>query len=108
MSVCLARGPNPAVFVKKKFFFWFTFLSKILVARLAAITAVDRFSSDYGPQTKQAKKRCRPYFKIARNCCRTRSKNQFLYVNFSARHFWLMPPHFVYSGDGTGYAMHAC
>ena len=64
--------------------FWFTFLSKILVARLVAFTTVDRFSSDYGPQTKRAQKRFRPYFKIAHNCSRTRSEDQCLYANFSA------------------------
>ena len=32
-----------------------------------------------------------------------RSENQFIYANFSAPlpHFWLVPPHFICSGDGT-------
>ena len=61
------------------------------------------FSSDYGPQKKQAKKRYWFYFKIAHTCIRTRPEDQFLYANFSAPpYFWLVPPHFVCSGDGTG------
>ena len=46
---------------------------------MVAFIVVDRFLSNYGPQTKQAKKRCRPYtslffrhehriFKIAHIC----------------------------------------
>ena len=29
-------------------------------------------------------------------------KDQSLYANFSAPQFWLVPPHFVCFGDGTG------
>ena len=51
MSVCdtvelhqfVQHRGNQAVFVQKKTNFWFTALSKILVARLAAFTAVDKF-----------------------------------------------------------------
>ena len=35
---------------------------------------------------KHAKKRGRPYFKIAQNCSRTRSEDQFLYAKI------LVPP----------------
>ena len=62
-------------------------LSKFLVARPVAITAVDRFFSDDGPQMKRAKIRCRPYFQIAHNCKRTRSEDQFLLANFGAPYF---------------------
>ena len=77
MSICdtlelhqfVQRGGKLRQLSSKKTYCWFPPLSKILVARLLAFTAVDRFSSDYGPQTKRAKKRrCWPYFKIAHNC----------------------------------------
>ena len=40
---------------------------------------------------KRAKKRFQPYFKIALNCSRTRSKDQFLYANVSATIFGWCP-----------------
>ena len=51
---------------------------------------------------KEAKKRCRPCFKIAHNCSRIRSEDHFLYANFNAPPtLWLVPPHFICSGGGT-------
>ena len=50
---------------------------------------------------KRAKKPCLPYFESAHNCSRTRSEDQFLLANFSAPHFWPVPPDFGRSGDGT-------
>ena len=104
MSVCdtlelhqfVQHGGKIRQLLCKKNYFWFTPLSKILVARLVAFTAVYiDFSSDYWPQTKRAKKRCRPYFKIAYNCSRKEQKISFYELI-------LVPPHFVCSGDGTG------
>ena len=42
-SVCSARGLNQVVFGKKIYFWFISSLSKILVERLVAFTAVDRF-----------------------------------------------------------------
>ena len=36
-----------------------------------------------------------------------RSEDRFLYANFSApTQFWLVPPHFICSGDGTAHNPH--
>ena len=99
-------------FCSKKRYFLFTPLSKILVARLVVFTAADRFFKRfYGPQTKRAKKCCRPNrslfldmntepFKLRVICSHKRSeaKVQSLLV---PPHFRLMLPHFVFSGDGA-------
>ena len=87
----------------QKNYFWFTSLSKILDALLVTFTAEDRFFERFWAADETSyKKRCWPYFKIVHNCSRTRSEDQFLYASFSAPHFWLVPPHFVCSGNGTG------
>ena len=47
------------------------------------------------------------FLKLRVICSRTRSDNQFLYAEVQSilvlpsSHFCLVPPHFVYSGDGT-------
>ena len=78
-----STGAKSGSFYVKKFAFGSPLLAKSWLHVLVAFTTVD-FSSDYWPQTKRAEKRCRPYFKIAHNCSRTRSEDQFLLANFTA------------------------
>ena len=89
---CVVLHLNQYFCFCSKQYFCFTPHEKILVPRLVAFTAADRFFKRLrGPQTKQAKKRCRAYrslifrceykiFKCAYIGSRTRSKDQFLYT----------------------------
>ena len=78
------------------------------------------FPSDYGPQTKRAKKRFRPYtslfldlntefFKLRIICSPTRFEDQFEYETVQyilvLPYFRLVSPHFAFSGGSIALAV---
>ena len=122
--VCSAQGLTYTTFVQEKFTFGICTLprSKILVALLVTFTAADKFFKWlHGPHTKRANKRCWAYSSIFSNktskfwkwriiCSHKISSRKIsvfmckssVYFSAPPPHFWLVPPHFVCSGDGTG------
>ena len=107
-SVCSARGINQAILGQKKTTFGSHLLSKIMVLRLVAFTAADRFFNlIMGRRRNELRNAAGPVFWIAHIWSCTKSDYQFLYakssVYFSAPPALASAPHFAWSGDGAGW-----
>ena len=97
-----STGANLGSFCAKKHF-WFTSLSKIQVARLVAFTAVDRFFEWFnGCRRNELRNAAGLILKLRKIVAVHDLKISFYMQILVPPHFWLVPPHFVCSGDGTG------